>query len=233
MNSDVSKHTWRDQAYWHGRFTTGDTPWELGVPSSVLVEALQELESRGFLIRGSSVLSPGCGTASDALELVRLGARVVGVDWSELALAEAKRRYESLRAEVPAAQIESLGSLELHQGDFFSIQAKPVDLVCEHTFFCAIDPSMRQQYITAIATWLKPGGFLVGNFFLLDKAEASVLPGLSLTKDGQGPPFACTREALEHFITPDFEVITMHPAQYPDPNRRPGMEWVCIFQRRA
>jgi hypothetical protein len=128
---------------------------------------------------------------------------------------------------------QSLGSLELHQGDFFSIQPAQVDLVCEHTFFCAIDPSMRPQYVQAIASWIKPRGFLVGNFFLLDKEEAATLPGLSLTKEGQGPPFACTREALEQLLTPYCKVIAMHPAKHPDQNRRPGMEWVCIFQRHA
>jgi SAM-dependent methyltransferase len=232
VSADISNHTWRDRAYWQGRFTSGDTPWELGAPSSVVIEALGELESRGFQVRGASVLSPGCGTASDALELVRRGARVVGVDWSEVALGVAKARYETERAELVKANTVPVGSLVLHQGDFFSIPPHQVDLVCEHTFFCAIDPSMRPRYTQAIAAWVKPQGFLAGNFFVLNQVDASSLPGLSMTREGYGPPFASTQEEIERLFSPYFDVAAMRPAKHPDPNRRPGMEWVCVFQRR-
>jgi hypothetical protein len=232
VSADISNHTWRDRAYWQGRFTSGDTPWELGTPSSVVIEALGELEASGFTVSGASALSPGCGTASDALELVRRGARVIGVDWSEVALGVAKARYETKRAEHAQATTGATGSLELHQGDFFSISPQQVDLVCEHTFFCAIDPSMRPRYAQAIAAWIKPRGFLAGNFFVLDQADASSLPGFSMTREGYGPPFASTREEIERLFSPYFDVITMRPAKTPDPNRRAGMEWVCIFQAK-
>lgn len=226
MSRSSTTQSWSDQAYWQGRFTTGDTPWELGAPSTVLVEAVQELEERGISLQSAKVLSPGCGTASDALELARRGAHVVAIDWSTQALNEARSRYAALRSELA-------GTIDFRQGDFFSISPESVDVVCEHTFFCAIDPGMRRRYIDALSTWVKPKGFVVGNFFILDPAETQALPGLSLTKEGQGPPFASTREALEHLTMPHFEVIAMHPARNPEASRRPGMEWVCIFQRRA
>jgi SAM-dependent methyltransferase len=197
-----------------------------------VTEALSELEDRGFRVRGASVLSPGCGTASDALELVRRGARVIGIDWSDLALGLAKARYEAEKATFVQASAGSEGSLELHQGDFFAISPQKVDLVCEHTFFCAIDPSMRPRYAQTITAWIKAKGFLVGNFFILDPADAKSLPGLSLTREGCGPPFASTREEIERLFSPFFDVITMRPAKHPEPNRRPGMEWVCIFQAK-
>jgi SAM-dependent methyltransferase len=226
VSGSSTTHTWSDQAYWQGRFTVGDTPWELSAPSTVLIEALQEVEARGVSLKSTKVLSPGCGTASDAMELARRGAHVVAVDWSTLALNGARRKYAALSSELS-------GTIDFRQGDFFAISPESVDIVCEHTFFCAIDPGMRQRYIDAIARWVKPEGFLIGNFFILDSSEAQALPGLSLTKEGQGPPFACTREALEHLTKPHFEPIVMRPANNPEPSRRPGMEWVCIFRKRA
>ena len=117
-------------------------------------------------------------------------------------------------------------------GDFFEMDPQPLDLVLEHTFFCALDPSMRTTYAEKIAQWTKPGGFLVGNFFVLSQELVKTLPGLSLTQRGEGPPFASTVKEIEGLLLPNFEEVALRPANNPDPDRRPEMEWVGIFRRR-
>ena len=215
---------WLTSEYWQGRFMSNDTPWELGHPSVVLLEAFDELVGRGEEIGGKRILSPGCGTGSDALALAERGAQVLAVDWSPSALAEIRVRAQRISPES--------GSVEVESGDFFSMMPRPVDVVAEHTFFCAIDPSARGRYVDRITAWLTSGGFLVGNFFVLSDHDASILPGLSLTSLGEGPPFATTVAELRRLLSPAFEEILLRPATRVEPDRRPGMEWVGIFRRR-
>lgn len=215
---------WLTPEYWQGRFMSSDTPWELGHPSVVLLEAFDELARRGEEIVSKRILSAGCGTGSDALALAERGAQVLAVDWSHSALAEIRARAESLSPDSGGVAIES--------GDFFSMDPRPVDVVAEHTFFCAIDPSARGRYVDRMAAWLTSGGYLVGNFFVLTDHDASSLPGLSLTSTGDGPPFATTVSELRRLLSPAFEEILLRPAARGEPDRRPGMEWVGIFRRR-
>jgi len=43
---------------------------------------------------------------------------------------------------------------------------------------------------------------------------------------------AGTVKELEGLFTSNFEKIALYVAKHPDPDRRPGMEWVGIFRRR-
>lgn len=217
---------WSRKSYWNERFKASDTPWELGTPSVALMEAFAEVAARGFELRGKTVLSPGCGRGSDSLECTLRGASVIAVDWSHAAIEELRSRYERVKD-------SSTGSIQVVEGDFFSIPPQPVDLVAEHTFFCAIDPTMRARYMESIAAWLKPGGFLIGNFFVVSEAERDLLPGLSLTKEGQGPPFATTVNELQSLTSAHFIQHSLHQASQSEASRRPGMEWVGVFERRA
>ncbi len=217
----------RDSAYWDRRFGSGDTPWELNAPSSVLIDALSLLfPGEEAPLQGLTALLPGCGTGSDALELARQGARVLAVDWSDYACSQLRERIAARRAQG------GLVDISVAKADFFAVPAEPVDLVCEHTFFCAIDPVMRREYVAAVSRWLRPGGYLVGNFFVLGEAECRALPDLSLAKDGLGPPFATSVKELAVLLSGGFDLLTLQPAKTGEESRRSGLEWVAIFRRR-
>lgn len=223
MTSNVPPQ-WLTRDYWQGRFIANDTPWELGHPSRALLEAFDLLQGQGVSVDGKGVLSPGCGRGSDALALAERGARVVAVDWSPVAVEDIQARYRRLS--------HIRGNVEVEAGDFFALKPRPVDIVAEHTFFCAIDPTARERYVERIAEWLVPGGYLVGNFFVLSEEEAVALRGLSLTQSGEGPPFATTVTELERLLAGRFEKVVLRPALRLEPDRRPGMEWIGIFKRR-
>ena len=217
--------SWSTKTYWEHRFDVGDTPWELGQASTVVCEVLDELSSMGYALRGRSALSAGCGKGADVVEIARRGIDVIAVDWASTAVADARVRYE--RDKTPQH-----GAVSFIEGDFFSIPVQCVDLSVEHTFFCAIDPSMRSRYIEQVSQWIKPGGFLVGNFFVVGEDIVQTLPGRSLTQAGEGPPFAATEKELESLFSPYFVTRSLRPAALPAPDRRPGLEWIGIFERR-
>jgi cyclopropane fatty-acyl-phospholipid synthase-like methyltransferase len=224
MNEQGDKKSWSTKEYWQGRFKAADTPWELGAPSEVLLEACAELDALGVSLEGVRLLSPGCGRGADALELAARGATVVGVEWSDQVAHDLISRYKT-------AYIPGRGSLEVRIGDFFALNPEPVDIVCEHTFLCALDPSRRVDYAQRIAAWLKPGGYLCGNFFIVSDDDARQLPGLSLTKEGEGPPFGITKDGLLELLKERFSPLVLRPAIKPALNRRPGLEWVGVFKR--
>lgn len=218
--------TGRDVNYWDQRFNSGDTPWELNAPSGALFEAVSAMYADERALQGVTVLSPGCGTGADALELARRGALVTALDWSPHACARLKERSARLR--LPSF----LGDVQVVHGDFFASSPNQVELVCEHTFFCAIDPVRRPEYVRAVIRWLQPGGYLIGNFFILPESEISELSELSLAKSGDGPPFATTESELLGLLNSHFDTVTLRPASKGEPGRRAGMEWIGIFRRR-
>lgn len=217
---------WSTSQYWQGRFLEGDTPWELHAPSGVLMEALYALEGTGFTVAGKRILCPGCGRGADAFELVRRGGQVVAVDWSEEAINALRERYESARNSL-------VGTLELIQGDLFESSLEMIDLVCEHTLFCAIDPAARLRYVELMTGCIRPGGYLVGNFFIVGDEEVAQLKDLSLAREGRGPPFATTVTELKGLLEPYFIERALRPGSNSAPNRRQGIEWVGLFERRA
>jgi SAM-dependent methyltransferase len=223
MNSELDKK-WLTQTYWQARFENADTPWQLEDVSPVVTEALDLLVAQGVSLAGLTALSPGCGTGLDALECARRELDVVAVDWSHAAVVDLTSRCNALQGALR-------GTVKVVEGDLFSIRPIAVDLVVEHTFFCAIDPSSRVRYVKKLHEWLKPGGFVVGNFFVVEESEALRLPDLSLTQEGIGPPFAATTSELLSLFQDGFECVALRPAQNPTPGRRTALEWIGLFRR--
>lgn len=198
----------------------------MDAPSLALFEAVEEAYPVERALRGVKVLSPGCGTGADAIELARRGASVTALDWSPHACARLGERIATLNLQKVRDNVQVV------HGDFFASSPEPVDLVCEHTFFCAIDPVRRPDYVQAVVRWLRPGGYLIGNFFIVPQSELIFLPGLSLAKGGDGPPFVATEIELLGLLKPYFDTITLRPASKGESSRRAGLEWVGIFRRR-
>jgi methyl halide transferase len=91
------------------------------------------------------------------------------------------------------------------------------DYVLEHTCFCAIDPTLRSQYVQVVRQLLRPEGKLIALFF-------------THSRDG-GPPFGVTPQAILDYFAPDFDVLMFQPAT-DSIARRQGEEHLAIFQLR-
>ena len=184
--------------YWAERYRTGDMPWEKGEPSPGLVDFLA---GHPDLARGH-VAVPGCGTGHDVLALAHAGFAAEGFDLTNEAVARA------------TAAAQAAGVRATFQRADFLRDAPPreFDWLFEHTLFCAIQPSERDEYVRAAVRWLKPGGtYLAVNY---------------LECGPDGPPWPTTREELMERFAPHFELrADWVPRSYANRTGRERMFW--------
>ncbi len=166
-----------DADYWSNRYKQQQTGWDIGYGSTPLVEYLQSITDKT-----SSILIPGCGNAYEAEWLLQHGfTNVTVLDISPVLTAALKERFKDQ-------------PLNIITGDFFEHQQQ-YDLILEQTFFCALDPSLREQYIQHMNRLLKPGGKLVGVLF-------------NRQFEG-GPPFGGTKEEYEPLFSKQLHIKKM------------------------
>ncbi len=129
------------QTDWEEAYQRRETPWEKGKPHPGLVDFLSE----NGPMQGE-IFVPGCGSGQDVRALSAPENHPVGVDLAPFAITKAKSR--------PAIANE-----EFLLADLFDLPPmfdRHFDWVFEHTCFCAIDPSLRQDYIATIVSCSSP-----------------------------------------------------------------------------
>jgi methyl halide transferase len=155
------------------------------------------------------VAVPGCGRGHDARLLAKWGYQVVGFDFAEAAIAEARALAA---AEGSGARFERRDVFTL-AADF----AEAFDAVWEYTCFCAIDPDRRSDYVEVVRAILKPGGTLLGCFY-------------PLREGSDGPPFPVALAEVERLLAPGFRVQESR-APAASVEQRRGLEWLLRATR--
>ena len=118
-------------------------PWDIGRPQPAFVR----LAESGVL--AGRVLDAGCGTGEHALLAAARGAEVIGIDLSQRAIWQARRKAaeRGVSARFEVADALSLGR---HGWAF--------DTVIDSGLFHVFDDEQRGQYVTSLASVLGPGG---------------------------------------------------------------------------
>lgn len=167
---------------WNQCYQEGNTPWNRNEPSPVLVEYLSRKPLAG------RVFVPGCGLGHDVAFLARQGAQPLGLDISPLAVEKAHAAHP----ELPP------GTIVL--GDLYQLPAEYLgafDAALEHTCLSAMPPHLRPMYAAAMASVIKPGGLLVGVWYInpdLDPGET-------------GPPYPLPVAELDAMFAEGFTVV--------------------------
>ncbi len=161
--------------FWSERFAQQFTPWDRGgVPA-----ALAQFVARSP--RPYVTLIPGCGTAYEVAYLSEAGWDVTAIDFSPAAVEAARAMLGRWGERVVLA-------------DFFNFAPpRPVELIYERAFLCALPRRLWPAVAARWAALLAPGGLLAG-FFYFDDAP-------------KGPPFGIEPAALETLLGPHFERI--------------------------
>ena len=189
-----------NEQYWDNRYKNKDTQWDIGYVSTPLKAYFDQLTNKEL-----KILIPGGGNSYEAEYLHNNGfTEVYVVDISETALQNLKQR------------VPTFPSKKLLHIDFFLLQ-ETFALIIEQTFFCALKPSLRNEYAVKTHQLLKPKGKLAGLLFKFP-----------LTDDG--PPFGGSEKEYRTLFSPHFEIKTMKTAYNSIPQRQDN-ELFIILQK--
>lgn len=190
-----------NEQFWTNRYNEGKMGWDMGRVSPPLSAYIDQLEDTSL-----EVLIPGAGNAYEAEYFMDKGFTSVYVnDISAAAIESFKKRVSKFPEEY------------LLHADFFDLDMK-FDLVIEQTFFCALHPSLRKQYVEKMVELIRPGGRLVGLLF-------------DAPMNTEHPPYGGYREEYEQYFRPAFNFLTFDACHNSHPARQ-GSELFMILERK-
>ena len=191
---------------WDEIYRKGEVFWNKGAPSPPMIQYLERHKLTG------RALVPGCGHGHEVALAVERGIDAIGLDIAPTGVAEARALYPQLAERFVV-------------GDVFDPPAElrgTFDLVLEHTCMSALPPSMRAGYRRGMDLALKPGGLLIGVWFIsphLDPGE-------------EGPPFAFSVTDLTALFAHGYEIVEDYVPDVAFASRV-GQERVRVLRRKG
>ena len=168
-----------DKTFWESQYTNQRTGWDIGGISPQLQVYFEQIPNKS-----KKILIPGCGNGYEAIWLAQNGfLDVTVVDLAAIPLAHVQ---------------EQAPTVKTIQGDFFDL-TDTYDLIIEQTFFCALNPNLRKQYVEKMANLLQPKGKLAGLLFNIDFEKV-------------GPPFGGSIAEYQGLFEGLFEILTLAPS---------------------
>ena len=162
------------QDFWNNQYIAQSTGWDLGQVSPPLKAYIDQISDKNL-----KILIPGCGNSYEAEYLLEQGFNNVNlIDIAPELVDRLKTKFKS----KPQINI-ILGDFFEHEGEY--------DLILEQTFFCALDPILRKNYVQKMADLLKNGGKIAGLLF-------------SKIFEMAGPPFGGTIEEYQELFKEKF-----------------------------
>lgn len=144
-----------EKNFWQDCYGCATTPWDLHGAHPALRDVLPQLK-----LNKARVLVLGAGRCHDAAHFAEKGHLVTAVELVPEAVAEAQKLYGHL------------SGLKIVCGDAFAFverQRGKFDLVFEHTFYCALDPTRRAELAKTWRQAVVETGQLLGIFFVNSK----------------------------------------------------------------
>ena len=187
--------------YWENRYLNDDAVWDAGQITTSIKEYIDQIQNKDL-----KILIPGCGNGYEFEYLMNNGFKNSYVlDYAESPLTNLKNR------------IADYNENQFIQTDFFQHESQ-YDLIIEQTFFCALDPKLRMEYVKKMHSLLSPKGKLVGLLFQFPLTEV-------------GPPFGGSTDEYLNLFSPYFEIKTLETA-YNSIKPRQGNELFFIFTKK-
>ena len=169
--------------FWEEKYAHGEMGWDIAYISTPLKEYIDQLKDKNL-----KILIPGAGNSYELLYLLEKGFSNVFV------IDIAKQPLENIKSKLP-----DFPKTQLLEGDFFNLELNNFDLILEQTFFCALDPSLRRDYVRKMKQLLKPKGKLTGLLFNCPLSEA-------------GPPFGGSQAEYKSLFQKHFKINILETA---------------------
>jgi SAM-dependent methyltransferase len=179
-----------NESYWTSRYKENKLGWDIGYPAPSITQFMDQVEDKEL-----NILIPGCGNAYEAAYLWKNGFHnVYLLDFSAIPL----RKFAEEHPDFPEDQLLNI--------DFFKVKGK-FDFIIEQTFFCALHPELRTEYVEKMKDLLKPSGHLIGLLF-------------NIPLNDDQPPFGGNKDLYEKLFTDYFEIQKMATSYNSIPERQ-------------
>lgn len=189
-----------DQIYWDLQYQSNVLGWDLGAISPAIQAYIDQLTDTTI-----SILIPGCGNNYEAEYLISKGfSNITVIDIAPTLIEKLKVKFQ----DTP--------EIRILQGDFFEHQGA-YDLILEQTFFCALPPHMRQEYVWKMHQLLATGGKIAG--LLFNRSFE------------QGPPFGGNIEEYNRLFSDAFEQEILEECEL-SVTPRAQTELFFVFQKK-
>ncbi len=172
--------------FWNDIYKKNEAMWDTGSTTPAFVNYFKSVKS------SKKIIVPGSGNGYDCLYLSNLNHSVYAVDFAEEPIDNMNSNNKS--------------NLNVIFEDYFNLDLKynnTFDYFLEYTFYCAIDPSRRYEYIKKAYDLLKPEGVFVG--FLLP---------VNKPLDSDGPPFGVPLEDTKKIFSEFFYDIKISKSEF-------------------
>ncbi len=194
----------KDADWWTGVYREEINPeWDLKAPHPALVDTFPRMKQPR-----SRIMVLGSGEGHDAAYFAEIGHIVTAVDFSEEAITRAKSHYGSF-------------PINFMQASAFQLPKnydKNVDIIIEHTFYCAIPPEKRHQLVQTWNRCLVRGGLLMAVFFVTEKRS--------------GPPYGASEWEIRERLKKDY-ILLFWGRWRQSPGRRQGRELFVLAQKKT
>jgi hypothetical protein len=191
-----------DNRFWNNKYTQREDRWDLGGPAPVLDSIVPKLK-----LSPLRVLVPGAGRGHDAAWFARAGHIVTAVDFSAEAITRAKELYGHLP------------NITFIQSDILQLSTsmnESFDLIFEHTCYCAVSPTKRNQLIRTYRRLLAEQGHILGVFFTMEKRS--------------GPPYGGSEWEVRARLNKNFRLLYWMRLHDSAPSRT-GQELLVYAQK--
>ncbi|WP_367108918.1 methyltransferase domain-containing protein [uncultured Psychrobacter sp.] len=181
--------------FWQQHYEQNSIKWDMGEVSPPLKAYIDQLPASA---KSEAILVAGAGNAYEVGYLHDQGfTNVTLVDFAPAPIEDFAKRYPDFPSD------------HLICADFFALSSDKYqfDWALEQTFFCAINPARRDEYVQQMATLLKPKGKLVGLLF-------------DVAFEHEGPPFGGTKEEYQQRFAPYFDIEIMQTSYNSHPARQ-------------
>jgi cyclopropane fatty-acyl-phospholipid synthase-like methyltransferase len=203
MNANSNQQ--RFQAAYEGR-----PPWDLGRPQPAFVRVADQITG--------AVLDAGCGTGENALFFAQRGQPVVGIDFVEVPITEAKRKAEELGVEAEFLKMDALKLTSLD---------RQFDSVIDCGLFHALSDEDRLPYVAGLAHVTKPGSRI---FLMCFSDQEPAGPGpRRIRQDDIRATFA-DGWVVESITPSQFEISPESKAKFVDGGPK---AWFAIIRRES
>lgn len=192
----------RTKEQWEEIYQEGRTPWDARSPEPRLVALIE----RG-VIKPCATIDLGCGTGNEAIFLANRGFTVTGVDISEEAIREARRRAEEAGIERNFIASNVLEMPLMGKFDF------AIDRACFHF----LDPEDHPKYLEKLNSILNPGAI----FFLVISSDYETAKG----------PHQFSKQDIREIFGRDFDIKSVELVTLETHGEKPR-PYICLMRKK-